>query len=77
MTQALMPYCGPAPAPDQLWSSWNLDPWVLIGIAALALVLARKAVPDRRGPAARRTEIEDASAWLEPPPPPAGLRPPR
>ena len=52
MTQALMPYCGPAPAPDQLWSSWNLDPWVLIGIAALALVLARKAVPDRRGPAA-------------------------
>ncbi len=52
MTQRLMPYCGPAPAPDQLWSSWNLDPWVLIGIAALALVLARKAVPDRRGPAA-------------------------
>ena len=26
--------------------------WVLIGIAALALVLARKAVPGRRGPAA-------------------------
>ena len=51
MTQRLMPYCGPAPAPDQLWSSWNFDPLVLAGIAVLAVVLARRAGPGRRGPA--------------------------
>ncbi len=51
MTQRLTPYCGPAPAPDQLWSSWNFDPVVLAGIAALTVVLMRRAAPERRGPA--------------------------
>jgi putative membrane protein len=31
------PYCGPAPVPAQLWSLWNFDPYVLFGLAALAL----------------------------------------
>lgn len=29
------PYCGPAPAPGALWHSWNLDPPLLTGLAAL------------------------------------------
>lgn len=41
-----MPYCGPAPVPDQLWHSWNLDPAVLIALALLALWLMRS---DQRG----------------------------
>lgn len=36
MDASYVPYCGPAPVPDQLWSSWNLDPW-LLPAAAIAL----------------------------------------
>lgn len=32
-------YCGPAPLPAQIWSAWNLDPVLLICLAALALFL--------------------------------------
>ena len=28
------PYCGPAPLPADLWTSWNLDPWLLPALAA-------------------------------------------
>ncbi|MEZ0170361.1 cytochrome c oxidase assembly protein [Microvirga sp. TS319] len=35
------PYCGPAPVPSELWTSWNLDPWLISGmllsVAAYAL----------------------------------------
>lgn len=34
-------YCGPAPAPDALWASWNLDPLLLGMLAVLGLVLGR------------------------------------
>lgn len=34
-------YCGPAPVPDALWTRWNLDPWLLVMLAVLALVFAR------------------------------------
>lgn len=27
-------YCGPSPGPAELWSQWNLDPWLLLGLAA-------------------------------------------
>lgn len=32
-----MPYCGPAPVPETLWGAWNFDPWVLAGLAGLAV----------------------------------------
>lgn len=32
-----VPYCGLAPLPDELWSRWNFDPWVIAAIAALAV----------------------------------------
>ena len=34
----VVPYCGPAPAPADLWSGWNLDPALLavLGLVALA-----------------------------------------
>lgn len=35
MIDAATPYCGPAPLPEQLWQSWNLDP-VLLAVLALA-----------------------------------------
>lgn len=34
-------YCGPAPLPPQLWSSWNLDPALLAGLLCLAFALRR------------------------------------
>lgn len=34
-------YCGPAPAPDELFLRWNFDPWALALLLALALWTAR------------------------------------
>jgi putative membrane protein len=31
------PYCGPAPLPETLIRAWNLDPWLLAGLAAAGL----------------------------------------
>lgn len=36
VTFTAIPYCGTAPLPTELWTRWNFDPWVLIGLAALA-----------------------------------------
>lgn len=41
-------YCGPAPTPDELLSSWNFDPWAF----ALLVVLALWAGRSRAGAAA-------------------------
>ena len=34
-------YCGPPPLPDQLWTSWNLDPPLLVALAVMAWLLRR------------------------------------
>lgn len=34
-------YCGPAPLPDEIWLRWNLDPVLLVALAALALTVGR------------------------------------
>lgn len=34
-------YCGPAPAPGELWLSWNLDPVLLVALVLLAWGLRR------------------------------------
>lgn len=34
-------YCGPPPLPDQLWTSWNLDPPLLAALAITAVILRR------------------------------------
>jgi len=39
-------YCGSAPAPEELWARWNLDPWLLLGLTGVALALFLRA---RRG----------------------------
>jgi len=31
------PYCGPAPAPSELWGAWNLDPVLLAVLGGLAI----------------------------------------
>ena len=36
------PYCGPGVAPGDLWTAWNIDPPVLIGLAVLAWMLWRR-----------------------------------
>jgi putative membrane protein len=30
------PYCGPPPGPADLWTQWNADPWLLLGLGAAA-----------------------------------------
>ena len=41
-------YCGPAPAPADIWLRWNFDPWAL----AVVMVLALWAGRNRSGAAA-------------------------
>jgi len=36
MTWSAIPYCGPGAVPQSLWHSWNLDPWLLLGLAGFA-----------------------------------------
>lgn len=31
-----IPYCGTAPLPVELWSSWNVDPWLIAALIAFA-----------------------------------------
>lgn len=52
MNDAPMPYCGPAPAPGQLWQAWNLDPLLLAGLAAFAILLWLKSESQVRASAA-------------------------
>ncbi|MGZ3216315.1 cytochrome c oxidase assembly protein [Paracoccus sp. T5] len=52
MNDAPMPYCGPAPAPGQLWQAWNLDLLLLVGLAAFSVLLWRAAGRQGRGGAA-------------------------
>jgi putative membrane protein len=35
-----VPYCGVPPIPAELWSRWNLDPVLIAGLAAVALLYA-------------------------------------
>lgn len=35
-------YCGPAPAPEDILLRWNLDPVLLLALAAMALVVGRR-----------------------------------
>lgn len=41
-------YCGQPPAPAELLARWNLDPWLLLGIALCATVVARNASGNER-----------------------------
>lgn len=41
------PYCGPGPAPAELWARWNLDPPLLAVLAAAVLAVGLWG-PDRR-----------------------------
>ncbi len=34
-------YCGPPPAPDAFWQSWNLDPYLLVALLLLTLAAGR------------------------------------
>ncbi len=36
-----IPYCGAAPVPAELWARWNLDPWLLLALAGVAIALWR------------------------------------
>ncbi|MCF3934793.1 cytochrome c oxidase assembly protein [Acuticoccus sp. M5D2P5] len=35
-------YCGPPPAPAQIWTAWNGDPVLLLSLAVMTLVLWRR-----------------------------------
>ncbi|SDY34040.1 cytochrome c oxidase assembly protein [Citreimonas salinaria] len=34
-------YCGPPPLPQDIWTSWNLDPALILGLLALTVVFRR------------------------------------
>ncbi len=38
---AAVAHSGPPPVPGELWSTWNLDPWVLLGLGVSSSVYAR------------------------------------
>lgn len=48
MQQFLIAYCGPAALPDDIWTRWNLDPFLLVGLAALSFVVAAGASRNAR-----------------------------
>lgn len=49
MTDRLDPYCGPAPAPAELWASWNFDPLLVPLVAAtLFFAFSLSRIPDMR-----------------------------
>jgi putative membrane protein len=35
-------YCGPAPLPEEIWTSWNFDLPLLLALMLLALIIGRK-----------------------------------
>ena len=35
-------YCGPAPVPNEIWTRWNPDPMLLVGLAVLLLWIYRR-----------------------------------
>lgn len=37
MSSPYVPYCGSPPIPAELWSRWNLDPALLVGIVVESL----------------------------------------
>lgn len=37
----MIAYCGPAAVPNDVWSRWNFDPWLIAALAVLALAVAR------------------------------------
>lgn len=42
---ALTPYCGVPPTPIELWARWNLDPFLIAGLALVALIYAAASPP--------------------------------
>lgn len=44
-----MPYCGPGAVPAEVWSRWNFDPLLLIGLAAVTVLIVRATNRDARG----------------------------
>jgi putative membrane protein len=48
LSDPVIAYCGPAVLPGDVWTRWNLDPWLLAGLVLLALALARRWSRDGR-----------------------------
>jgi putative membrane protein len=57
VTFGAVPYCGTAPLPADLWRQWNLDPWVMAALAAVALIGFTHGRPDRRSRLALGTAL--------------------
>jgi len=49
MSHPVIAYCGPAPLPAEIWTRWNLDPWLIAPLVLLMLPIAlgRSAAPPR------------------------------
>jgi len=49
LVDPVIAYCGPAALPAQLWQRWNLDPLLLLGLVALAVVVRGRSADARAG----------------------------
>jgi putative membrane protein len=57
-----LPYCGAAPVPAEIWSRWNLDPWLIAGLMLAAILFVwRSSLAPRE---ANRRWSSFAAAWL-------------
>lgn len=43
------PYCGPAPVPAELWTRWNFDSWLFVGLGLLTMAWLAWGRRDRVG----------------------------
>lgn len=59
---AAVPYCGVPAVPLDLWSRWNFDPVLLLGLALLMVAHARLTM-QRESPAGGRRLVPFAAAW--------------
>jgi len=67
MIWSAIPYCGPGAVPQSLWHDWNLDPWLLLGLAGLAAArLGTRGRPAGGWPGGSwsRADTAFALAWL-------------
>lgn len=48
MRDSVIAYCGPAAMPEDLWASWNADPFLIAALVTLAVVVGRGRAADAR-----------------------------
>jgi len=48
MREIVIAYCGPAAVPEDFWTRWNTDPLLIAALIALAVLVGRSPIAERR-----------------------------